>query len=77
MPIKSYLAFPKKGQKETLKESLSMIETCEVLPANNKELLIVVSDTADKEEENLLLEKLNQIESLHHLNLVAGFDDQQ
>lgn len=76
MPIKSYLAFPKKGQKALLEKSLSTFPACEVLPSENKDLLIIVSETANHEEEELLLKELNQIGSLHHLNLVAGFDNE-
>ena len=74
MPIKSYLAHPHEGRKSELIESLSAINECEVIPARNKDLLIVVTDTQDKIEEDILKEKLETIESLKLLVMVSGFN---
>ncbi len=74
MPIKSYLVYPHAGKKEHLINALKD-QMCEVIPAENKELLIVVTDTKDQNEEDNLLRSLNEIESLDHYTLVAGFKD--
>ena len=76
MPVKSYIAYPKTGKKETLKQSLDRIVGIEVTPAENKELLIVVSDSENEEASKELEEQLESIESLEHLALVAGFSDE-
>ncbi|GAA0189375.1 hypothetical protein GCM10009122_49540 [Fulvivirga kasyanovii] len=75
MPIKSYLVFPKQGKKALLEASLKDIPSCEIIQAENKDLIILVSETADQGEEDALMQKLSEIESLDHLNLVAGFND--
>jgi nitrate reductase NapAB chaperone NapD len=74
MPIKSYLAHPHEGQKEALIKDLSAIEHCEVIPAENKEILIVVTDTSNKLEEDIIKEKLESIKSLKLLAMVSGFN---
>lgn len=74
MPIKSYLAHPHDNGKESLIEALSSLEHCEVIPAENKNLLIVVTDTDTKEQEAKLKEQIESIESLKMLAMVSGFN---
>lgn len=74
MPIKSYLAHPFAGKKTELREELSSIDFCEVIPAENKELLILITDTENRQEEDLLKEKLDKIKSLKLLAMVSGFN---
>ncbi|GAA3556127.1 hypothetical protein [Snuella lapsa] len=74
MPIKSYLAHPHTGKKNTLITALSTIANCEVIPAENKDLLIVVTDTNSKVEDENLKETIEAIESLKLLVMVSGFD---
>ncbi len=74
MPIKSYLAHPIKGKKEVLLKALKSFNNCDVIPSENKELLIVVTDTQTIEEDKRLKEKLDTIESLKFLSLVSGFN---
>lgn len=74
MPIKSYLAHPHEGKKDILIKALSQIEHCEVVPATNKDVLIVITDTQSKLEEEQLKEKLEAIDSLKLLAMVSGFN---
>ncbi len=74
MPIKSYLAHPHKGKKKYLQIALSALKECEVLPAENEEILIVVTETDSREAEDELKEKLEAIPSLKLLAMVSGFD---
>lgn len=74
MPIKSYLAHPHEGKKEELIAALSKIDNCEVLPAENRDLLIVVTDTQDNTEDKEIKETIETIESLKLLAMVSGFD---
>lgn len=74
MPIKSYLAHPHDGQKAELKAALEKMKNCDVIPAQNKDLLIIVTDTEDNSEDNILKEKIEAIESLKLLAMVSGFD---
>lgn len=74
MPIKSYLAHPHEGKKKELTEALSTIEGCEVIPAQNKNLLILVTDTNTKLEEENIKKQIEAIKSLKLLAMVSGFD---
>lgn len=74
MPIKSYLAHPKDGQKNELTKTLSAIENCEVIPAKNENVLVVVTETDSEEQEQELKQKLDAISSLKLLSLVSGFN---
>jgi nitrate reductase NapAB chaperone NapD len=74
MPIKSYLAYPLEGNKQALIEALQALDNCEVTPSENEELLIVVTDTETLEEDLILKEKIDAIESLKMLSLVSGFN---
>lgn len=74
MPIKSYLAHPEDGKKQTLLEALSKIEQCEVIPAENEDLLVVVTETNTQEEEDNLKELIENIDGLKMLSMVSGFN---
>lgn len=75
MPIKSYLVFPHKGKKKTLGEVLGNLSWCEILPAKNKELIVLVTDTKNEKEEEKCLSVLNAIPELDHFSLVSGFEE--
>lgn len=74
MPIKSYLVHPQEGKKIQLAQVLSEIEKCEVLPAENKDVLILVTETDSKQEEAVLKERLDNINDIKLMALVSGFD---
>jgi nitrate reductase NapAB chaperone NapD len=75
MPIFSYIAFPKQGQKEKLINDLAALEYCEVTPSENKTVLILVTDTPDEEIEKKLQKKLNTLSSLESLGMTFGHTD--
>ncbi len=75
MPIKSYLVFPKKGEKDLLTQQLENLHGCEVTPSVNKEVLVLVTDTPNDYEEDSLLETLGSIKEIGHLSLVSGYSD--
>lgn len=74
MPIKSYLAHPHNGKKDQLIEALNALGNCDVIPAENENLLIVVTDTDSEEQEQSLKEKIENLESLKLLAMVSGFN---
>ncbi|MDO6675767.1 hypothetical protein MK851_11470 [Tenacibaculum sp. 1B UA] len=74
MPIKSYLAHPHDGKKDELIKALSTLNECEVIPAENKDVLVVVTETKTKIEEENLKQKLETISSLKLLAMVSGFN---
>ncbi|MEQ3656553.1 MAG: hypothetical protein ABNH00_11870 [Dokdonia sp.] len=77
MPVKSYIAQAIKGKKEELMKALLSFEQCEVVPAENQEVLALVTDTIDEAEEENLKQKIEAIESLKLLSLVSGFNTPQ
>ncbi len=74
MPIKSYLVHPLQGKKEELLTALESLEQCEVVPAENQDLLALVTDTVNEIEEEILKGKIEAIKSLKLLSLVSGFN---
>jgi hypothetical protein len=76
MPIKSYLAFPRPGQRDSLAWILSQIPHCNVIPASNREVIVLVTDTPDNASEKRLEERFQQVEPLQFLSLVAGAEVQ-
>ncbi|WP_299535633.1 hypothetical protein [Ulvibacterium sp.] len=74
MPIKSYLVHPHQGKKIQLTVALSDFEQCEVLPAENEDVLILITDTTTKEEEESLKAKLENIREIKLMALVSGFN---
>ncbi len=77
MSIKSYLAHSKTGKKKHLIEAISKLEQCEVIPAKNEDILIVVTETENEIQEGNLKEKLAGIDSLKLLVMVSGFNSQK
>jgi len=72
MPVFSYLAYPAQGAKEELLKDLAALEYCEVTPAENEELLILVTDTPDEEKEKVLQKELESLKSLQSLGMTFG-----
>ncbi len=76
MPVISYLAYPEKGEKKALAKALTALDFCEVTPADNAEVMLLVTDTPDEETERELQEKFKKLESLQSLGMTFGHGDQ-
>lgn len=76
MPVFSYLAYPVQGSKAQLLNDLAALDFCEVTPAENEEVLILVTDTPDEEAEKELQKKLTEIKSLESLSMTFGHTDE-
>ena len=74
MPIKSYILHCKEEKKEQLLEKLQKLTNCEVIPAQNKEVIVIVTDTKSEEQDKELYNKLLEMQELKHMSLVSGFD---
>ncbi|GAG91570.1 unnamed protein product [marine sediment metagenome] len=77
MPVFSYLAYPVRGAKEELLNDLAALDYCEVMPAENEEVLILVTDTPDEEKEKALHKKLKELKSLQSLGMTFGHTDEK
>ncbi len=75
MPVFSYLAYPKQGAKNELLNDLIALDHCEVTPADNQNILILVTDTPDDETEKALQKKLKELTSLESLGMTFGHVD--
>ena len=72
MPICSYLAYPVKGEKKELADSLEKLNYCEVIPSDNVDVVILLTDTPDDEAEQWLHKQLKDVELLQHLSMTFG-----
>ena len=75
MPIFSYLAHPEQGAKKKLLKELLALNYCEVTPAKNEEILILLTDTPDEDSENQLQKQLKALKSLQSLGMTFGHMD--
>lgn len=77
MPVFSYVAIPHKGAKERLCAELSALEYCQVVPADNQELVVLLTDTPDEQKEKALQQSLKNVVSLQSLSLAFGYDEKE
>lgn len=72
MPVFSYLAYPEKGAKEQLLKDLTAMQYCEATPADNEDILILLTDTPDDVAEKSLQKQLKSLKSLQSLGMTFG-----
>jgi nitrate reductase NapAB chaperone NapD len=77
MPVFGYLAQPTPGAKEDLLRELGGIEHCEVVPSDNEEVLVLVTDAPDQKAEEELQERLKGLSSLQCLSMTFGHVDER
>ena len=75
MPIQSYLVYPRQGQKQTLLSILNQTVHCRTLESLNNDVLILVTDTLNNEEEEILQENLKLIPQIQQMALVYAQED--
>lgn len=76
MPVFSYVAIPRSGEKKKLQDKLNALKYCEVMPADNEEVLILVTDSPDKDSEETLQLHLKNLHSLESLHMSFGCNDE-
>lgn len=76
MPVFSYLVIPTEGARETLSAALQALPYCEIIPADNIEVLVLVTDTPDEAAQRNLNEQLQKIPSLQSLSMTFGYSDE-
>ena len=75
MPIKSYLAHAAPRQRDELTRTLRALEGCAIVPALNRDVVVLVTDTADETAEQAIQDALARVPGLQCLTLVAGLAD--
>ncbi len=72
MPVFSYLAHPVAGATQELRKELQGLDHCQVIVADNEEILILVTDAPDEDTEKDLQAKLKEINALQRLSMTFG-----
>lgn len=72
MPICSYLAMPVAGEAEGLSARLGALPGCEVVRATNRDLLLVLTETGCRDEEEALRSDILSTRGLAALVLTFG-----
>ncbi len=72
MPICSYLVISEDGASEHVAERLAALPGCDVVPAENRDVLILVTDTLGLEEEGALRRKVEALDGIQGLLLTFG-----
>ncbi|WDE96244.1 hypothetical protein PQO03_11050 [Lentisphaera profundi] len=72
MPVCSYLAYPIEGKEQALMSKLSSMPECDVTLSDDKKLIILLTETKDKDHEKLLQEKIKQVKDINCLVLSFG-----
>lgn len=75
MIIQSYLAFTGDGHVVRLAEELASIDGCEVIPAENQNVLVVVTEAEDEAAQKALELRLEAVEGLGCLAMVGGWSE--
>ncbi len=75
MPIFSFLVYPEKGMKDQLIDDLSKMEYCEIKPSDNKDVLILLTDTPDEETQKNLIDIIKDLGCLQSLSMTFGHTD--
>lgn len=76
MPVFSYIAYPEQGAKEQLLKDLAAMNHCEVIPSENNDVVILVTDTPDETQEKSLQKKIKNLKSLQSLGMTFGHTDE-
>jgi nitrate reductase NapAB chaperone NapD len=72
MSVCSYLVLANPGSARAVAERLAGIPRCDVIPAENRDVLVLVTETDDPEEERTLRDRLAAVEDVAALVLTFG-----
>ena len=74
MTIQSYLVYPETGHGPAVAESLRRLTGCsEIIPAQNRELLVLVTETATNDDQKALEANLESLDGVACLAMVGGW----
>ena len=77
MPVLSYIAIPRSGAKNELLTVLNSMQYCEAFPADNEDILVLVTDTPDKNTDKELHAQLKNLPPLESLSMTFGYNDEK
>jgi nitrate reductase NapAB chaperone NapD len=73
--IQSYLLYPERGKIQQVRDALARIPGCEVIPAENRDLLVVVTEALDAAAQTSLEDRLETLPGIECLALVSGWTE--
>ena len=77
MPVLSYIAIPRTGAKNELLTALNSMQFCEAFPADNEDILVLVTDAPDDNTDKELHARLKNLPNLESLSMTFGYNDEQ
>jgi nitrate reductase NapAB chaperone NapD len=77
MSIISYLAVPKAGKMDLLKQKLLNLDDCEFIEAESDEILVVITDTENNYKDQELYDQLKQLHEIQNLTMVFGHNSNE
>ena len=72
MPICGYLVFTERGRRRALAERLAALPGCDVVPAENQDLLLLVTDASGPGEDEALRRTVTEMDGVSALLLTFG-----
>jgi nitrate reductase NapAB chaperone NapD len=72
MAICSYLVIPDPGETESVSKRLSSLPGCDVIRARNREVLLLLTETAGAAEEAALRREIEGVDGIQALVLTFG-----
>ena len=72
MPICSYVVVPMPGTAQSTQAALSEIQGCQVVPAENRDVLLLVTETDSSEEDRVLRNRLYDVPGIQALLMTFG-----
>ena len=75
MTIQSYLVYPEPGRTPTLTHALRQIPGCEVIPSENRELLVLITESPDDTAQKQLETELETLDGVACLAMVGGWTE--
>ena len=75
MTIQSYLVYPAEGRLDLVAATLAALPGCEVLPAENNPVLVLVTETPDQDAQRALERRLESVDNVACLALVSGWTE--
>jgi nitrate reductase NapAB chaperone NapD len=73
--IRSFLVHTRPGYRDSLTTVLRCEDGCDVYPAENTDLIVLVTDHATRDEEERFDERLAAMDGIASVALVSGFRD--
>jgi len=72
MAVCSYLVFPAVGEREAVHAKLTEMPGCDVVPSTNRDVLLLITDTPGRQEDDRLRRSLEVMPGIEALLFTFG-----